>query len=626
MKAAPPWNRAALHHQLPLHRIRPRRTATTACFYRHRRDGMQCTVLTFLARHHERRLLFSGLLLVWIGTAFPAAAVPAVADRAVADRVVADPAVADRAVSASSRFEAVSVSELALQRALDDVPFDPERSAELFANRALVQSAALYFTCFGIYLLIGLIFLTYWRWMRRDLPVLAVGLLALLMAAHTAAISGSMTFLFPSVFGSHISGMIEAISFLLLNGFIAFLLWAFFPHAFRPATSAWIHRLNWTIAGIAVVTSVLFAVAILVFGDQTAVYMLSASRWITACLMIVAVALGLEALERREDFAVPTVSGLLLIVVGSIHDILFAGGGETDRPYMITFAVLGFVLLQSYVMMRRSAASARMARMSSRRLQREVDERTKELRAATIASEAANMAKTEFVTAVTHELRTPLTSMLGYTQLLRDEAGEELSSRHLDFLNTVRLSGERLLKLVNDLLDLARIEAGRVELRTGDVNVGKVVGEVKTQLYPLAAAKEIYVRTEVAAEEPLARVDEDRLRQVLINLVSNGIKFTSKGGVTIRVVDATLNDAPAIRIDVIDTGSGISADFMPQLFERFTREKRGEVEEPTGSGLGLTIARELVGHMGGDLAVESAVGAGSTFGVILPRAYSRGHR
>lgn len=509
---------------------------------------------------------------------------------------------------------------LAVQERIERLPFELGRNAEHLVNRELVQSAALYFTCFGIYLLIGLIFLIYWRWMRRDLPVLAVGLLALLMAVHTAAISASMTFLLPAVFDAHASGMIETISYLLLNGFIAFMLWAFFPQAFRPATSDWMHVLNWVIVGLAVATSVLFALAVLMFGDQTALYALSLSRWIMALLMIVVAALALEALGRRSEFTLVTVTGLGLIVIGSIHDILFAGGGPGDRPYMITFAVLGFVLLQSYVMMRRSAADARMAQLSSRRLQREVDARTTELRAASIAAEAANLAKTEFVTEVTHELRTPLTSMLGYTQLLIDEIGGQLNPRHQEFLNTVRLSGERLLKLVGDLLHLAKIEAGGIELRPGDVDVSTVVGDVCTQLYPLAAAKDLYLRMEVATRNPRARADEDRLRQVLINLVSNGIKFTLKGGVAMRVVDADLNGAPAVRIEVSDTGSGISPEFIPRLFERFTRARQSEIDEPAGSGLGLTIARELIGRMEGDLTVDSVEGTGTTFGVVLPRA------
>lgn len=616
---------------------------------------MYCTLPTFWARSDGRKRSIAWSLLVvcvlWMGTASSAAAgqpeaaassaaaagpiaavassaamagpIAAVASSAGAAGPTAAPSSAGaawRSTAATTPLVVTALTLLQRQDFPDDLPYALQRSTEEFVNRELVRSTALYFTCFGIYLLIGLIFLTYWRWMRRDLPVLAVGLLSLLMAVHTAAISGSMIFLFPDIVDPYTRGMIESVSYLLLNGFIAFMLWAFFPDAFRPARADWIHMLNWTIVGTAVLTSVLFAVAAPVLGGETVVYVLSASRWIMALLMIVVVALGLQALETRADFSLVTVSGLALIVVGSLHDVLFAGGGAGDRPYMITFAVLGFVLLQSYVMMRRSAAAARRDRLSSSRLRREVHARTKELRAASIAAEAANMAKTEIVTAVTHELRTPLTSMLGYTELLREELGDNLSPRHREFLSIVRLSGERLLKLVNDLLDLARIEAGRIEVIAADVDVAELVSEVKNQLYPLAARKNLYLREEILSETPVARADADRLRQVLINLVSNAIKFTSTGGVTMRVTDAELKGAPAVRIEVSDTGAGVSPDFIPQLFERFTREESKALDEPTGSGLGLRIAREITGYMHGELTVESVVGEGSSFNVVLPHA------
>lgn len=568
---------------------------------------MHFMVSTFWVRTHERRRrsLFCGrplllLTVLWMGAACPSSAEPATA----------------LPPSTGAQWHLSTVP----QEAQNDVPYDLERSAERYVNRTLVRSAALYFTCFGMYLLIGLIFLIYWRWMRRDFPVLAVGLLSLLMAVHTAAISGSMTFLVTDLFDPYTSGMVETVSYLLLNGFIAFMLWAFFPNEFRPGRSDWIHMLTWTIAGAAVLTSLLFAAAALVFGGEAVVYVLSASRWIMALLMIVVVALALQALEQRSDFGLVTAAGLALIVVGSIHDILFAGGGLDDRPYMITFAMLGFVLLQSYVMMRRSAEATQKVHLSSRRLQREVDARTKELRAASVAAEAANIAKTEFVTAVTHELRTPLTSLLGYTQLLHEEAGEDLAPQHREFLNLVRVSGERLLKLVNDLLDLARIESGRLSINIDDVDIETVLNEVKNQLYPLAAEKDLYIRSEVVAQNPVARADEDRLCQVLINLVSNGLKFTSAGGVTMRVVDAELNGVPAIRIDVKDTGAGVASEFIPHLFERFTRWGETSSDQPSGSGLGLTIARELTVHMQGKLTMESEVGNGSTFAVVLPRA------
>ena len=495
-----------------------------------------------------------------------------------------------------------------------------ERSAEQFVNREVARLTALYFSCFGIYLLIGLIFLIYWRSMRRDLPVLSVGLLSLVMALHTVAVSGSLAYIFPEAFGDDGSAMLETVSYLLLNGFIAFMLWTFFPEAFIPVRSSWMHLVNVSITVIAAVSSIAFAVAALGFGADVAAYVLSVSRWVTVLLMVVVTVLALQSIERREPFCIVTSAGLGLIIVGSIHDVLFAGGGDDARPYLITFAFLGFILLQSFVVIRRSVETTRLARVSSRQIDRVVEARTRELRASTVASETANLAKTEFVTAVTHELRTPLSSMLGYAQLLQEELKEKLEPRQLEFFDSLRLSGERLLSLVNNLLDLAKIEAGRIELNLRAVRVQKVVEEVRGQLFPLVRQKDLYlvVRHDIENAEVIA--DEARLRHVLTNLVSNAVKFTETGGITITVAAGTLGDEPAIAISVSDTGAGISPSFMPHLFERFAREERPGDSTPPGSGLGLTIARELVSRMGGSVEVESRVGSGSVFTVLLPRS------
>ncbi|MEX1055961.1 MAG: ATP-binding protein, partial [Rhodothermales bacterium] len=501
-----------------------------------------------------------------------------------------------------------------------DDPFqDLDRSAERFVNREVARSTALYFTCFGIYLLVGLIFLIYWRWMRRDLPVLAVALIALLMAVHTAAVSGSLTYIVPEILGAEGGAMLELISYLLLNGFIAFMLWTFFPDSFIPIRTSWMHVINSGITAVAGVSSIAFAVGALAFGAEFAVYALSISRWLTILVMVVVTVLVLLTLERHEPFFIVTSISLSLIIVGSIHDVLFAGGGEDARPYLITFAFLGFILLQSYVVIRRSIESTRMARVSRRQIAREVEERTRELRATTVASEAANIAKTEFVTSVTHELRTPLTSMIGYTQLLQEELKGHLDARQLEFFESLRVSGERLLNLVNNLLDLARIEAGRVALNLSDVPVQRVVEEVRGQMFPLATEKNLYIKTTYHLQDGMVRADGARLRDVLVNLVSNAVKFTSTGGVTISV-SAEPDDPDTIAVSVADTGSGISEQFMPHLFDRFAREERGTDSGPMGSGLGLTIARELVTRMGGRIAVDSRMGAGSTFTVLLPAA------
>jgi signal transduction histidine kinase len=261
-----------------------------------------------------------------------------------------------------------------------------------------------------------------------------------------------------------------------------------------------------------------------------------------------------------------------------------------------------------------------VAELSSRRLRREVDVRTRELRAATVAAQAANLAKTQFVTDVTHELRTPLASMLGYVELIREEVAEELAPAQREFFDSLELSAERLLDLVNNLLDLAKIESGRIALATDEVDVARVVEDVRNQLYPLAHEKDLYLKTEIEAEQTYIETDERWLSMILANLVSNAVKYTDEGGVTLRVEPAALGDIPSIAVKVIDTGSGISEAFMPRLFERFSREERSAGDASAGTGLGLTITRELVQLLGGEIRVASRLGKGSTFTVVL-RAY-----
>lgn len=477
----------------------------------------------------------------------------------------------------------------------------------------MTRWAALYFAFVGIYLLMGVVFFIFWRWLRRDRPMFSLAVFLLVMAVHSAAISGTLPVLFPAL-DAQTSTLIQRVAIVLLNGLIAWMLWAFFPHAFYPAASSRQHVFNSSLAGLAGLTSVAFAAAAIFVGAGEP--LLTLSRIVTLGLMAVVVTLAGRTVGSHVEKRALTMLGLALLVAASVIDLLLTG--PAGRPYVVPFAILLFVLLQSYVMIRRTAESTLRAQVSGRRLRREVDERTQELQAATEAAQTANLAKTEFVTAVTHELRTPLSSILGYVRLLREEMDAGLSEEHAEFLVTIEQSGDRLLNLVNKLLDLARIESGRVELELKPVDAGELVAQVRSELFPLAKEKRLYLEVDVRTETADVVADEQWLRVVLTDLVSNAIKYTSEGGVTVRIPDAESGAAFAIK--VIDTGPGISEEFMPQLFERFSREDRARTDAPTGSGLGLTIVRDLVGLMGGEIRVESEVGVGSAFTVLLPAA------
>jgi signal transduction histidine kinase len=238
-------------------------------------------------------------------------------------------------------------------------------------------------------------------------------------------------------------------------------------------------------------------------------------------------------------------------------------------------------------------------------------------RAARHAAEAANRAKSEFLAGMSHELRTPLNAVLGYAQLLTMEGG--LSPRQARGLETIQQSGQHLLALVNDILDLARIEAGRTALNPAPVNLSELLQTVVHLMRVKADEKQLAVVFDAAPDLPEAVLaDERRLRQVLLNLLGNAIKFTDDGTVTLRASAEPQGKAQVLlRLDVEDTGIGMHADDVERIFEPF--EQVGDAERRSGgTGLGLAITRALVNDMGGRVQVSSELGRGSRFRIELP--------
>lgn len=224
------------------------------------------------------------------------------------------------------------------------------------------------------------------------------------------------------------------------------------------------------------------------------------------------------------------------------------------------------------------------------------------------AAEAANLAKSRFLANMSHELRTPLNGILGYAQvLLRDK---ERGKRETTGLNVILQSGEHLLTLINDILDFAKIEAGKLELYTTDLPFVRFLRVIAEMIEVKAAQKGVYFSYELAPELPIwVRADERRLRQVLLNLLSNAVKFTDHGSIRLRVCMTTTG---LIRFEVHDTGIGIGADQLEAIFMPF--EQVGEMQRRLGgTGLGLAISRQFVRLMGGEIQVESRLEEGSTF-------------
>jgi signal transduction histidine kinase len=272
-------------------------------------------------------------------------------------------------------------------------------------------------------------------------------------------------------------------------------------------------------------------------------------------------------------------------------------------------------------------------------LERRVVERTaalaaaiEEAQAARIAAEEASATKSAFLSNVSHELRTPLTSVVGFSRLIRkrlDEVvfpavpdGDPKRDRAIrqvsDNLGIIVAEGERLTALINDTLDLAKIEAGRMEWRREPVDIADVIARATAATASLVDGAGPEMVVDVPAGLPAVTGDRDRLIQVVINLISNAVKFTPSGTITVAAATTEEDGRPTLLVSVADTGVGIAPEDQARVFEQFGQAGDRLPDGPVGTGLGLPICREIVEQHGGRLWLESAVGAGSRFSFTLP--------
>lgn len=229
----------------------------------------------------------------------------------------------------------------------------------------------------------------------------------------------------------------------------------------------------------------------------------------------------------------------------------------------------------------------------------------------------ANRLKSEFLANMSHELRTPLNAVIGFADLLREGRVPPDSPKHREFLNHISNSGQHLLQLINDILDLSKVEAGKLEFFPEPVDLARTVHEVTTILGSTAAAKQIPVRLDLDPGLGPLRIDPARLKQVLYNYLSNALKFTPTGGSV--VVRTRAEGERLFRIEVEDTGIGIPAQDLGRLFVEFEQLDAGRNKNHPGTGLGLALTRRLVEAQGGRVGVRSAPGQGSVFHAVLPR-------
>jgi len=229
-------------------------------------------------------------------------------------------------------------------------------------------------------------------------------------------------------------------------------------------------------------------------------------------------------------------------------------------------------------------------------------------------AEEATQSKIEFLDRMSHELRTPLNSVLGFTNVLLKHKKSTSNPRELDYLQRIRLNGMHLLDLVNDLLDLNRIEKGEMTVNLKDLDLGALIEETVGQLDDWGLKDNVQAHFVVPPHLDPIRADESRVRQVLRNLVGNAVKFTDEGSITVRV-DA--EGSTARRICVVDTGIGVPPDRIKTIFKAFEQGDGAKTRAQQGSGLGLAISNALCEMMGMQLSVESVLGEGSTFTVTL---------
>jgi len=229
--------------------------------------------------------------------------------------------------------------------------------------------------------------------------------------------------------------------------------------------------------------------------------------------------------------------------------------------------------------------------------------------------EKANRLKSEFLASMSHELRTPINAIVGYAALLLEGMFGSLADKQRDALERTRLSADHLRALIDDILDLAKIEAGKMQFQMEEMSLADVVHETSQQMEPMIRRKSLSYSVDVAKETPTIVSDRTKLKQILLNLLSNAMKFTTRGGVSVVVRP----HAMGVRLDINDTGIGIRPEHLSVIWEDFRQVDQSRTREFGGTGLGLSITRKLVERLGGTISVESIVGVGTTFTVMLPR-------
>lgn len=349
---------------------------------------------------------------------------------------------------------------------------------------------------------------------------------------------------------------------------------------------------------------------------------------VAASLALVIVASRLRTEEtwrgwRRRSLAALVIGSMIAFMhytamAGTAFEPSSAPAVVVDQAQLVATHGLAFTVIAACMMMVLLAIGGAAVDRALRHRLAVASEHARlraEAEGARDAAEAANKAKSDFLAAMSHELRTPLNAIGGYTELLQIGVHGPLNAQQLDDLDRIQRSQKRLLGLINDVLNFAKIEAGKVEFHATDVRVADLLAAVDTMIVPQVRARDIRFECQPPPEGLAVHCDGEKAEQILLNLLSNAVKFTPAGG----EIDISAGaDDGVVRIAVRDTGTGIAADKVESIFEPFVQLGRALTQNTDGAGLGLAISRDLARGMGGELSVKSAPGRGSTFTLTLP--------
>ncbi len=518
--------------------------------------------------------------------------------------------------------------------------------APVYQDQALKRTISLSVQL-GFYLLIVVYFLLSWMWYRADVQSLVIALLSAVMALRSLAVAGVFEYFFPEATTFETRILLEAVTFFSMIGLLGLLLWSFLPRLFAPVTIAGyrfrppsdlvLHRrgkriapreisrrvrrgLTWVL--VAVLSTAFLLLTLSLFNQPLFTsYLIWAARWMVPLFLVISIGVMGVGLWSQQPLGRILIAGFVPVFVTGLHDVWYAAGWITGAGmYVVGYGFLLFILVQCYAVARRNAHNEDLARQNAELFKMEVHRQTEELRETAQAAQAANRAKSQFLSAVSHELRSPLASILGYTRLLQEEDAPPAD----EFLEAIQDNANRLLRLVNDVLDAARVETNSFSFDLAPVEVQALVHEVVASVHPVVRQKKLTLTVDISPPTLLVQADADRLRQVLLNVLSNAVKFTNKGGVTVRAYEASLSGIPACAIAVRDTGPGIAPGFVPHLFKPFTQEPRTYNQTLEGAGLGLSIALEMVRRMEGEITVDSIPDEGAVFTVFLPLSPNAG--